>query len=207
MLGGCGAGAHEAILWASRQLLAGYMADKIADALAQLRREIENDRAALAAKEAAFTLLETRFQSAPPVEVAKPTRETAPLRDDGGLFDLADLKVEEGVHRQTFVDDLRETLKRFGAQEFSIAHVEAVLKKLGIEVAGKTPRSRISASLSRLNEDGFLVKTFKGGGNVPHRYRVRASMSEQEAAAYAEKLSVKERSADIESESGEDEIA
>ena len=58
------------------------------------------------------------------------------------------------------------------------------MKRLGIEVAGKTPRSRISMAFTKLGEDGFIVRTFTGGGNVPHRYRLRESMTDDEAARH-----------------------
>lgn len=155
----------------------------IREVIDSLKREIDAGRREIEAKEIALRMLQERYgatQALPGLKVQAPT-QAAPL-GDGDLFDLASLVTEDSSRKRTFVDDLRDVLRRFGAQEFNITHAEAALKKLGIEVAGKTPRSRISASLSKLNDEGFIVKTFEGGGNVPNRYKIRSSLTEGEAA-------------------------
>ena len=142
----------------------------------------------------ALRMLQERYGAAQAVAEPKmqtPTQIAA--LGDGDLFDLSALVTEDVSRKRTFVDDLRDVLRRFGAQEFSITHAEAALKKLGVEVAGKTPRSRISASLSKLNDEGFIVKTFEGGGNVPHRYKIRSSLTDDEAAQLEAEAKLRER--------------
>jgi hypothetical protein len=97
-------------------------------------------------------------------------------------IDLSDLVTDESSRRKTFNDDVRDVVRRFGGQEFTNAHAEAAMKKLGIEIVGKTPRSRISLAFAKLVEDGFLIRTFIGGGNVPHRYKLRSAVPAGEAA-------------------------
>ncbi len=176
---------------------------EVHDLVADLEREIEVDRRALAAKEAALELLKGRLRGSPSKAPAIQTAERA-APAEGELFDLDSLDVLDASRRRTFVDELRDAVARFGPQEFSIGHVEAALKRLGIEVAGKTPRSRISASLSKLHEEGYLWKTSEGGGNVPHRYRIRSQMTDEQAKVYA-KLNERRGLADVNASGGKDE--
>jgi hypothetical protein len=165
-------------------LLGKCMADSVLDLIRDIEREIEADKKALAEKEAGLRLLKGRLSMthAPATPPQAPAQSLAP--DD--LFDLSALEISQGQRRRTFVDDLKDSVKRFGHQEFNIAHVEAALKRLGIEVAGKTPRSRISASLSRLWDEGFLVRTFAGSGNVPNRFRVAEFVPASDRGRYTE---------------------
>ena len=52
-------------------------------------------------------------------------------------------------------------------------HVDVVMQQQGIkDKSGEFfPRSRISTALSKLEDDGLIVRTFKGAGNVPHRFK------------------------------------
>lgn len=167
----------------------------IREVIESLKREIEAGRRDVETKEIALRMLQGRYgaaQAAPEPKVQTPA-QTVPL-GDGDLLDISSLVTEDASRKRTFVDDLRDVLRRFGAQEFSITHAEAALKKLGVKVAGKTPRSRISASLSKLNDEGFIVKTFEGGGNVPHRYKIRSSLTDDEAARLEAEAKPRERS-------------
>ena len=159
------------------------MAD-ILEVIASLRAEIALARRDIEDKESALRVLESRFTPATSIAAAMQTPALPVQHDDGELFNLSDLVTPDSARRRTFLDDLRDVLRRFGGQEFGIGHAEAALRKIGVEIAGKTPRSRISASLSKLSDEGFIVKTFEGGGNVPHRYRVRASMTDAEFTQY-----------------------
>ncbi len=107
-----------------------------------------------------------------------PVQTPAPV----GEIDLSGLIDDSTARRRTLVDDVRDVVKRLGRQEFTNAHVEAAMRRLGIEIVGKTPRSRISLAFAKLVEEGTLARTFVGGGNVPHRYRVRAMMTPNEQA-------------------------
>jgi hypothetical protein len=98
------------------------------------------------------------------------------------LFDLSEL-AGNSSQKRTLTDDVKDVITRFGAQEFTIAHVEGALKKVGVEVTGKSPRTRISVSLASLAEENFVMRTFKGAGNTPNRYRVRSQMNDAEIQA------------------------
>lgn len=166
------------------------------DAIAKLRLQIATERAqidrdkagldgrerALEGKEQALKVLEEmRSPAAPVSEVGA---EALSTDDVTSIISLDDLDGGDASKRKTLIDDVREVVQRFGGQEFSIAHAEAAMKRLGIEIAGKTPRSRIALTFVKLCDEGYLVRTFVGGGNVPHRYKLRNAMTEGEAQAF-----------------------
>ena len=156
---------------------------EIADLIRDIEREIESDKKALAEKEAGLRLLKSRVASAGALVVAQTSKTLQPAVTEE-LFDLTSLEIEGLPRKRTFIDDLKDAVRRFGPQEFSIAHVEVALRRLGIEVAGKTPRSRISASMSKLWDEGVLVRTFEGSGNVPNRFKLREFLKAEELLKY-----------------------
>lgn len=82
----------------------------------------------------------------------------------------------EHTKKRTLLDDVRDTVSKFGSNEFNVGHVDAALQKMGIKVDAKSPRARISLMLGKLVEEGFLTMTFKGAGNVPNRYKLKAAV-------------------------------
>lgn len=105
------------------------------------------------------------------------------LNEESELIDLQELAGGIGQKKRSLADDVADLLPKVGSQEFNIAHVEALLKRSGIEVNAKSPRSRISVALAKLCEDGIVMRTFSGGGNVPNRYRTKATMNDAEVLA------------------------
>jgi DNA-binding transcriptional ArsR family regulator len=140
------------------------------NALSELRKQIEANKALLAEQERALAVLETMmgYSVKPAAVVIQPPSNTAFLP---GMIAVDDLEDGEG-DKQTLRAQIVELIDRLGDQEFSVAHIDAALKKQGVVVNGKYPRSRISTVLSKLEDSGMLVKTFTGGGNVPHKYKV-----------------------------------
>lgn len=134
--------------------------------LDELKREIEVDRKALAEKEAVLRFLEAR-QGRKPVAQGV---EQSEKHDQEALFTLDELVPESG--RQPLIEHVKEILPRFGDQEFTVVHVDAALKQIGVEVSGRLPRSRLSTILGKLDERGVVTKTFQGAGNVPNKYKV-----------------------------------
>jgi hypothetical protein len=110
----------------------------------------------------------------------KEKHESKTLNEEPDLIDLQELAGGIGQKKRTLADDVVDLLPKVGAQEFNIAHVEALLKRAGIEVNAKSPRSRISVALAKLCDDGILMRTFAVGGNVPNRYRTKATMTDAE---------------------------
>lgn len=76
------------------------------------------------------------------------------------------------IKKHTLTDDVRNVVSQFGANEFTIAHIDAALNKIGVVIDAKTPRTRMSIALGKLVEEGFVVRVFEGAGNVPHRYKL-----------------------------------
>lgn len=148
--------------------------------ITQLQAEINADRVRLAEKEAALKVMIQMNASASthvihaiedkPQESPSPN---APLIEDNQVIDLSELGIEDQSKKRTLVDDVRDVVKRFGDQNFTVSHVQAALKRCGIDLGGKTPRSRISVAIAKLHEEGFILRTFKGSGNIPHQFRIR----------------------------------
>jgi hypothetical protein len=159
------------------------------DAISALKSEIDSLEIELSAKRMAYKTL---------MEIAGHTQEKTVQKDGrvnpeslqekpqiempNGIIDLNDLTDETAVKKRTLIDDAREVVARFGGQEFNLSHVDVALKRHGVRVDGKSPKSRISTALVRLCREEFLVRTYTGVGNVPNRYRVRSTMSEPEIA-------------------------
>lgn len=83
----------------------------------------------------------------------------------------------EKTKKRTLVDDVREAVSKFGSNEFTISHVDAALNKMGVVIDAKNPRARMSMSLAKLVDDGYVVKVFEGAGNVPHKYKLNEAHS------------------------------
>jgi len=78
----------------------------------------------------------------------------------------------EKIKKRTLIDDVRDVVSQFGQNEFTVAHIEAALKKMGVVIDAKSPRARIGIVVAKLADEGFVVKVAEGGGNVPHRYKL-----------------------------------
>lgn len=78
--------------------------------------------------------------------------------------------------RRTLIDEVRDIVSHFGDNEFTVAHIEAALKKTGTKIDAKNPRARIGIALSTVVEEGLIVRTGVGGGNIPHRYKLKSAM-------------------------------
>lgn len=103
------------------------------------------------------------------LEKSTPAMDAGPNANAASEIDINKLTLSDS--RAQFADDVREVVKLFKYQEFMVAHVEAALSEIGKPVTGKSPRSRISTVLRKLEEQRYIEVTQKGGGNVPHKYR------------------------------------
>lgn len=148
----------------------------LAEAIDALSKEVEHARRELEGKENALSVLQDMY--------AKQTGGSLYRIAQGlsnQLIDLSEVHEAKNAHRHTFVDSVRDAVNRFGDQEFSVIHTEFALKKLGVinDELSKNSRSRISMALSKLVDEGVTVMSFKGGGNVPHRYRLKNAAPDQ----------------------------
>lgn len=138
---------------------------------AELRQDVQQARNELEQKELLLSLFLKRTvrvaseQGPTPIESASPA-------DDNGIIQLDAFDVSRATSRTTLIDDIKDVISRFGAQEFTVVHVHKVLETRGVSVTGKFPRSRISVALQELSEAGFILRTFQGKGNVPNRYQL-----------------------------------
>lgn len=89
---------------------------------------------------------------------------------DAENIDVSKLPLTKSQSRGLVVDSIKETIEKFGDQEFVVAHVESALQQVGKPMTGNSPRAKISSVLKKLERQGFLKCTFVGGGNVPNKY-------------------------------------
>lgn len=139
--------------------------------LSDLKKQVAQKRKELEEQEQALALLEKLVGT-----TSGASQESLPLDEGVIKLDELDLAEHGGKRRSSLVNDVIEVVKRLGDQEFSIVHIDALLRKMGKVTGDKPLRSRISSILSRLEEEGGLERTFTGKGNVPHRYRRKGQL-------------------------------
>lgn len=99
-----------------------------------------------------------------------PTQESAEISANG-VIDLSKFNVSN-QYRKTLIDDVWAVVSKLGDQEFMVTSIEAVLNAQGVSIEGKAPRARIASTLTKLLAEGKITQSFKGGGNVPHKYQI-----------------------------------
>lgn len=109
------------------------------------------------------------------------TDQIIPVKDQVGAIKFEDL-VGNVVKKRTLIDEVRDVVMQFGENEFTVAHIEAALNKLGIPIDAKNPRARIGIAVSNIVNEGLIVKTVTGGGNVPHRYKLKSAIKTEAKA-------------------------
>ena len=158
-------------------------------AIQDLRSDIAAAKLELDAKERSLKVLEGIVAKVTVSALTPPSSsEPKSFVEDGGLIDLEEIAGGNEPKKRTLMHEIKDVVMRFGTQEFTIGHTEAVLKKLEIEIPGKTPRARISMNLAKLCDAKLLTKTFEGSGNTPNRYRLTSSMTAEELAGAPQQL-------------------
>lgn len=136
------------------------------DPIEELEKRIQESKRLVTEQENALAVLKKAFG----VTVAKVMPEQK--QEISKAFSFNDLVVPD-LKRNKLTEHIESVVKTFGTNEFSVLHVEAALKKHGIEINSKSPRTRISLSMAKLLDSGLVEKVFEGSGNVPHRYRLK----------------------------------
>jgi hypothetical protein len=129
-----------------------------AEVIVLLREEIQQDKRAVAEKESALVVLER-------LEASRQAR--MPLMERAATVAIP--SVLPTPRGKTFSEEV-EAAVRSAPGEFAVPDVETMMTWAGTPVSGKHPRARLSAALSELAARGVIVRTFEGGGSVPHRY-------------------------------------
>jgi len=162
------------------------MATVYDDDIKQTEQEIEKLKLELAEKNGILKFLQSKKDALLVSSVNFALVEKHDSSEETGVIDLSKLDVPN-QYRKTLMDDIWSVVSKLGDQEFMVTSIEAVLKAQNIEIEGKSPRARIASSLSKLLEQGKIVQTFKGSGNIPHRYRL-AQNSESVTTGHSDAL-------------------
>lgn len=147
------------------------MATVYDDDIKQTEQEIEKLKLELAEKNGILKFLRSKRDALLDPSANLVSVENHIDSEETGVIDLSKLDVPN-QYRKTLMDDIWSVVSKLGDQEFMVTSIEAVLKAQHVEIEGKSPRARIASSLSKLLEQGKIVQTFKGSGNIPHRYRL-----------------------------------
>ena len=95
------------------------------------------------------------------------------LQDKDTPVDPSSLGVEMSTDQPTLAERVKSAVSRFSAdQEFTVPHVEALLKTEGFVLGGKSPRSRLAMIMSQLESEGFVIRTAKPKGFRPHKFKL-----------------------------------
>ena len=138
-----------------------------------LQKAIEETERELAELKAANRIMERRDGFA-----SKSSTRADPVMDatigESGAIDLDEIELTRKPAKvgSTLVTDIRSLIGRLGSQEFTLNHVNAILRKMGKGSEAKHYKNRISITIRKLADEGLITRTHKGGGNDPHRYRV-----------------------------------
>lgn len=132
--------------------------------IAAKRQELEDEESALAT---------VRRMMRQPANKAHIT-----AKEQAGSIKFEDL-IGNAEKKRTLIDEVRDVVLQFGENEFTVAHIEAALKKLGIAIDAKNPRARIGIAITPIVDEGLIVRTATGGGNVPHRYKLKSALNNE----------------------------
>ncbi len=135
-----------------------------------IQKAIEETERELAELKAAHRVLERLegFATKSNTKAATPT-----IGESGAInLDEVELPGKPAMRGPTLLDDIRGLIGRLGSQEFTVNHVEAVLKKMGKGSNGKHFKSRIAVAIRKLTDERLITLSHKGVGSDPHRYRV-----------------------------------
>ena len=139
--------------------------------LSDLRKKIEEKRKELNDLERALKSLELLVQ-----EDNIPAPESRPKQSilhETGRINLDEIKLPQKAKqpRSTLVDEIKLLIPRFENQEFTVNHVHQLMLTTERGDKAKHLRNRIALSFKTLADEGFIVRTFKGKGSEPHRYK------------------------------------
>ena len=137
-----------------------------------IQEEIEEKERELADLKAAHKVIE-RLDSLTAKSNTKPGSVT-PAIGESGIINLDEVEIPGKPVKSgpSLLDDIRGLIERLGSQEFTVNHVDAVLKKMGKGSDAKHFKSRISDAIRKLTDEGVVTRSHKGAGSDPHRYRV-----------------------------------
>ena len=92
---------------------------------------------------------------------------------DGETVDLDSLGVATDDYGPTLAERVRSALTHIPAdQEFTVAHVEALLKKKGFALPRKSSRARLAMIMGELEDQELVIRTAKPKGFKPHKFKL-----------------------------------
>lgn len=144
------------------------------DIISELEKRIADKRKELEEEEKALEVVRRMVGKSFPAKQIDDDRE-----DKSQGFKFEDLlgSVEK---KRTLLDEIRDVVSNFGDNEFTVAHIEAALNAKMVKIDAKAPRARIGIAMAQLVEEELVIRTYQGAGNVPHRYKLKSAISNQD---------------------------
>lgn len=144
------------------------------DIISELEKRIADKRKELEEEEKALEVVRRMVGKSFPAKQIDDDRE-----DKSQGFKFEDLlgSVEK---KRTLLDEIRDVVSNFGDNEFTVAHIEAALNAKMVKIDAKAPRARIGIVMAQLVEEELVIRTYQGAGNVPHRYKLKSAISNQD---------------------------
>jgi len=127
--------------------------------LTELREKISEGRKKLEEQEAALIVLES-------------------MVSESNVNSKEEIKLGALPTKQSIVDNVLDIIDRFGEQEFMVVNVEDALKEQGKLPKSKSPRASIAMALQKIEAQNEIVRTYKGRGNEPHRFKKASGIKE-----------------------------
>ena len=148
-----------------------------------IQKAIEETERELAELKAAYRVME-RLGGFAAESNTRAGSVTSTIGESGEInLDEVEIPGKPVKHKSTLSNDIRGLIGRFGSQEFTVNHVDAVLKKMGKGSDAKHFKNRVSAAIRKITDEGLITLSHKGVGSDPHRYRVAKDMGLEEAGS------------------------
>ena len=149
-----------------------------------LQKAIEETERELAQLKAANRIMERRDGFASKSSTRADSVIAATISESGAIdIDEIEFTRKPANLGTTLVTDIRSLIGRLGSQEFTVSHVNAILRKMGKGSEAKHFKNRISITTRKLADEGLITRTHKGSGNDPHRYRVAKEVGEEKTGS------------------------
>jgi hypothetical protein len=148
----------------------------VAALLSDLEAEVDTAKKAYEESKIALDVFKRKFGASAPLHSSVSSEKQAITISGSGQIDLSEMKLDEP--KKTLPDTVLEIISRFGDQEFTVGHVYNILEKMDEVPKVKSPKASIAQALSVLEGKGEVIRTLRGSGNIPHRFKLAKDSKE-----------------------------
>lgn len=126
------------------------------------------------------------------------SRKTGGKGDKSNENNLLDEFFPPSENKPNFPDSIREIYSQLKDREFQVPNIALLMQKKGIITEiNNNVKAKISTILAHDTKKGKLVRTFKGHGNIPHKYKIVEDAQEHLMMEDAESQNIAEGFEDL----------